>query len=187
MQRKWRQKIPKQLFEPFKLCLQKKVETENLGLTNVHNFASEFRNLSKMKEKSFFSTGETKAATVECDKLPTKINSYQLREDYKDKNILEKFQFFTTLNLRPNGLKDLIAKNVKKFNNLSIFYSKQPQEFIKNSTVKMEKEFATPKSPFRNNSSVHKIFLILLKLFLVNRQRIQKQRTRKNFTWQFYQ
>ena len=74
---------------------------------------------------------ETKAAFAECTIRSLKNILYRYMEDDGDKYIHKLTQFVTTLNSRRNCSIDLIPKNVKNSDFLSILYSKPPREFRK--------------------------------------------------------
>ena len=74
---------------------------------------------------------ETKAAFAERTIRSLKNILYRYMEDNGDKYIHKLTQFVTTLNFRRNCSIDLIPKNVKNSNFLSILYSKPLREFRK--------------------------------------------------------
>ena len=74
---------------------------------------------------------ETKAAYAARTIRSLKNIIYRYMEDNGYKYIHKLTQFVTTLNSRRNCSKDLIPKNVKNSNFLSILYSKQLRDFRK--------------------------------------------------------
>ena len=74
---------------------------------------------------------DTKAAFAERTIRSLKNILYRYMEDNGDKFIHELAQFATTLNSRKNCSIDLIPKNVKNSDFLSILYSKPLREFRK--------------------------------------------------------
>ena len=74
---------------------------------------------------------ETKAAFAERTIRSLKNILYRYMEDNGDKYFHKLSPFVTTLNSRRNCLIDLIPKNVKKSDFLSILYSKPLREFRK--------------------------------------------------------
>ena len=74
---------------------------------------------------------ETKAAFAERTIRSLKNILYRYMEDNGYKYFHNLTQFVTTLNSRSNCLTDLIAKNVKNSDFLSILYSKPLREFRK--------------------------------------------------------
>ena len=72
---------------------------------------------------------ETKAAFAERTIRSLKITLYRYLGENAYKYILKLLQFFTTLNSRRNCSIDLIPKNVKNSDFLSILYSKRLREF----------------------------------------------------------
>ena len=72
---------------------------------------------------------ETKAAIAERTIRSRKIKLYRYMEDKRYKYIHKVTQFVTTLNSGRNGSIDLISKKVKKFDFLSILYSKPLRDF----------------------------------------------------------
>ena len=74
---------------------------------------------------------ETKAAFAERTIRSLKIILYRYIEDNGYKYIHKMTQFITTLSSRRNGSIDLIPKNVKNSEFLSILFSRQLREFRK--------------------------------------------------------
>ena len=95
-------------------------------------FAGEFKKLCKAQGIQLYSTmTETKAVFAERTIRSLKIILYRYMEDNGDKYIHKLTQFVTTLNSRRNCSIDLISKNVKNSDFLSILYSKPLREFRK--------------------------------------------------------
>ena len=95
-------------------------------------FAGEFKKLCKAEGIQIYSTmSETKAAFAERTIRSLKNILYRYMEDNGYKYIHKLNQFVTTLNSRRNCSTELIPKNVKNSNFLSIPYSKPLREFRK--------------------------------------------------------
>ena len=95
-------------------------------------FAGDFKKLCKAEGIQIYSTmSETKAAFAERTIRSLKNLLYRYMEDNGDKYIHKMTQFVTTLNSRRNCSIDLIPKNVKNSEFLSILYSKPLREFRK--------------------------------------------------------
>ena len=77
---------------------------------------------------------ETEAAFAERTIRSLKIVIYRFMEDNADKYLHKLTQFVKTLNSRRNCSIDLIPKNVKSSDFLSILYSKPLREFTKPKT-----------------------------------------------------
>ena len=93
-------------------------------------FAGEFRKLCKAEGIQIYSTrSETKAAYAERTIRSLKNKLYRYLEDNGYKYIEKSTQFVTTLSSRSNCSMDLIPKNVKNSDLLSILYSKPLREF----------------------------------------------------------
>ena len=125
MQKEWKQKIPRELFVRFCLWLQ----INCLKRVWVHKgtkFAGEFENLCKADEgiQIYSTMSETKAAFAERTKRSLKNILYRYMEDNGHKYIHKLTQFDATLNSRGNCSIDLIPKNVKISDFLSILYRK---------------------------------------------------------------
>ena len=104
---------------------------------------------------------ETKAAFAERTKRSLKNILYRYMEDNGYKYIHEMTHFVTTLNSRRNCSINLIPKNVKNSDFLSILYSKPLREFRKPS-LKLETEFASLSMTYPSgrviSHSLHKKF-----------------------------
>ena len=95
-------------------------------------FAGGFKKLCKAERIQIYSAmSETKAAFAEGTKRSLKNILYRYMEHNGYKYIHKLTQFVTTLNSRRNCLIDLIPKNVKNSDFLSILYSKPLREFRK--------------------------------------------------------
>ena len=95
-------------------------------------FAGEFKKLCKAEGIQIYPTmSETKAAFAERTKISLKNILCCYMEDNRDQYLRKLTQFVTTLNSRRNCSIDLIPKNVKKSDFLSILYSKPLREFRK--------------------------------------------------------
>ena len=91
-------------------------------------FSGEFKKLCKAQCLQIYSTmSENKAAFAERTKPSLKILLYRYMEDYGFKYIPKLSQFVTALKSKKNCSRDLIPKNVKNSNFLSIMYSKPPE------------------------------------------------------------
>ena len=94
--------------------------------------AGEFKKLCKAEVIQIYSTmSETKAAFAERTIRSLKNILYRYMEDNAYKYIHKLTQFVTTLNSRRNCSIDLIPKNIKNSDFLSILYSKTLREFRK--------------------------------------------------------
>ena len=132
MQTERKQKIPRKLFVHFWLWLQKKNRRKKIWVDKGTDFAGEFKKSCKDEGIQFYSTmSETKAAFAERTIRSLKNILYRYMEDNGDKYIHKLTQFVTTLNSRRNCSIDLIPKNVKNSDFLSILYSKPLREFRK--------------------------------------------------------
>ena len=95
-------------------------------------FAGEFKKLCKAEGIQIYSTmSETKAAFAERTMRSLKNILYRYMKDNGYKYIHKLNQFVTTLKSRRNCSTDLIPKNVKNSDFLSILYSKPIREFRK--------------------------------------------------------
>ena len=81
--------------------------------------------------EKYSTMSETKAAFAERTKRSLKNILYRYMEDNGYKYIHKMTQFVTTLNSRRNCSIELIPKNVKSSDFLSILYSKPPREIRK--------------------------------------------------------
>ena len=101
-------------------------------MTKGTEFAGEFKKLCKAEGTQIYSSmSETKAAFAERTKRSLKNLLNRYTEDNGFKNTHKLTQFVTTLNSRRSCSIDLIPKNVKNSDFLSILYSKPPREFRK--------------------------------------------------------
>ena len=126
-----KKKIQRKLFVHFWLWLQKKLTQKN-WVDKGTEFAGEFKKFCKAEGIQIFSTmSETKAAFAERTIRSLKNILYRYMEDNGYKYIHKLNQFVITLNSRRNCSIDLIPKNVKNSNFLSILYSKPLREFRK--------------------------------------------------------
>ena len=131
MQKEWKQKIPRKLFVHFWLWLQKKSTRKNLGWQG-NRICWRAKKLCKTEGIQIYSTmSETKAAFAERTIRSLKNILYCYMEVNGDKYIHKLTQFVTTLNTRRNCSIDLIPKNVRSSEFLSILYSKPLREFRK--------------------------------------------------------
>ena len=132
MQKEWKQKFPRKLFVHFWLWLLKKNRPKKIWVDKETKFAGEFKKLSKAEGIQIHSTmSETKAAFAERTIRSLKNILYPYMENNGDKYIHKLTQFVTTLNSRRNCSTDLIPKNVKNSDFLSILYSKPLRKFRK--------------------------------------------------------
>ena len=131
MQTEWKQKFPRKQFVQFWRWLQKKL-SQKIWVDKGTENAGEFKKLCKAEEIQIYSTmSEIKAAFADRTIRPLKHKLYRHMEDNGYKYIHKLNQFVTTLNLRRNCSIDLIPKNVKNSDFLSILYSKPLREFRK--------------------------------------------------------
>ena len=92
-------------------------------------FAGDCKKVYTAEENS--SMSETTAAYAERTKRSLKNVLYRYMEDHGYKYIQNFSQIVTTLNSRENRTKDLIPKNIKDSDFLSVLYSKPLREFRK--------------------------------------------------------
>ena len=119
------------MFLHFWLWLQKESTQNNLGWQRDRN-CWEFKKLCKAGGILIYSTmSETKAAFAERTIRSLKNILYRYLEDNGYKYFHKLTQFVTTLTSRRNCSIDLIPKNVKNSDFLSILYSKPLREFRK--------------------------------------------------------
>ena len=113
------------------LWLQKRI-VPKIWVDRGTEVAGEFKKLCKAEGIQIYSTmSETKAAFAERTIRSLKNILYRYMEDNGYKYIHKLTQFVTTLNSRRNCSTDLIPKNVKNFDLLSILYSKPLREIRK--------------------------------------------------------
>ena len=118
-----KQKIPRKQFVHFWLWLQKK-STQKNWVDKGTEFAGEFKKLCNTEGIQIYSTLiETLAAFAEGTIRSLKNLLYRYMEDSEHMYIHSMTQFITTLNSRRNCLIDLIPKNVKKWDFLSILHT----------------------------------------------------------------
>ena len=95
-------------------------------------FAGEFKKLCKAEGIQIYTTmSETNTAFAERTIRSLKNILYRYMEDNGYKYLHKLTQFVTTLNFRRKCSIDLIPKNVKNSESLSILYSKPPREIRK--------------------------------------------------------
>ena len=125
-------KDSKETVRAFLTMITKKNRPKKIRVDKGTEFAGEFKKLCKAEGIQIYSTmSETKAAFAERTIRSQKITLYRYMEDKGDKYILKLTRFVTTLNSRRNCSIDLIPKNVKNFEFLSILHSKPLREFRK--------------------------------------------------------
>ena len=125
-------KDSKETVRAFLTMITKKNRPKNIWVDKGTEFAGEFKKLCKAEGIQIYSTmSETKAAFAERTIRSLKIILYRYMEDNGYKYIHKLNQFVTTLNSRRNCSIDLIPKNVKNSDFLSILYSKQLRDFRK--------------------------------------------------------
>ena len=107
------------------LTMITKKSSQNRRVDKGTEFAGEFEKLCKAEGIQIYSTmSETKAAFAERTIRSLKNILYRYMEDNGHKYIHKLTQFVTALNSRRNCLTDLVPKNVKNSDFLSILYSK---------------------------------------------------------------
>ena len=116
----------------FLTMITKKHRPNIIWVDKGTEFAEEFKKLCKAEGVQIYSTmSETKAAFAELTIRSLKNILYRYMEDNGYKYIHKMTHFVATLNSRRNCSIDLIPKNVKNSNFLSILYSKPLREFRK--------------------------------------------------------
>ena len=116
----------------FLTMITKKNQPKKIWVDMGTEFAGEFKKLCKAEGIQIYSTmSETKAAFAERTIRSLKHIFYRYVADNGDKYFHKLTQFVTTLNSRRNCSIDLIPKNVKNSDFLSILYSKPQREFRK--------------------------------------------------------
>ena len=114
----------------FLTIITKKNRPKRIWVDKGTEFAGEFKKLCKAEGIQIYSTkSETKAAFAERTIQSLKNIVYCYMEGNGDKYIHKLTQFVTTLNSRRNCSRDLIPKNVKNSDFLSILYSKPLRQF----------------------------------------------------------
>ena len=112
--------------------ITKRIRPRKFWVDEGTEFAGEFKKLCKAEKIQTYSTmSETKAAFAERTIRSLKNTLYRYMEDNGYKYIHKLIQLGTTLNSRRNCSIDLIPKNVKNSDFLSILYSKPLREFKK--------------------------------------------------------
>ena len=101
------------------------------GLTREQNLLERLKNCKAEGIQTYSAISETKAAIAERTKGSLKNILYRYMEDNGYKYNLKLTQFVTTLDSSRNCSIDLIPKNVKNSDFLSILCSKPLQEFRK--------------------------------------------------------
>ena len=125
-------KDSKETVRAFLTMITKKNRPKKVWIDKGTEFAGEFKKLCKDEGIQIYSIlSETKAAVAERTIRSLKNILYRYMEDNGDKYIHKLTQFVTTLNSRRNCSIDLIPKNVKNSDFLSILYSKPLREFRK--------------------------------------------------------
>ena len=116
----------------FLSMITKKNRPKEIWFEKATEFAGEFKEFSKAEGiQNYCTMSETKAAFAERTIRSLKKILYRYMEDNGYKYIHKLTQFVTTLNSRRNCSIDLIPKNVKNSDILSILYSKPLREFMK--------------------------------------------------------
>ena len=132
MQKEWKQKIPRKPFVHFWLWLEKRIVPKKSWVDKETKFAGEFKKLCKAEGKQIYSTmSETKAAFDERTIRSLKNILYRFMDDNGYMYIHKVTQFVATLISRRNCSIDLIPKNEKNSDFLSILYTKPIREFRK--------------------------------------------------------
>ena len=125
-------KDSKETVRAFLTMITNKNRPKKIWVDKRTEFAGEFEKLCKAEGIQIYSTmSETKAAFAERTIRSLKNILYRYMEDNGDKYIHKLTQFVTTLNSRRICSIDLIPKNVKNSDFLSILYSKPLREFRK--------------------------------------------------------
>ena len=125
-------KDSKETVRAFLTMITKKKRPKTNWVGKGTEFAGEFKKLYKAEGIQIYSTmGETKAAFAERTIRSLKFILYRYMEDNGDRYIRKLSQSVTTLNSRRNCSINLIPKNVKNSDFLSILYSKQLRDFRK--------------------------------------------------------
>ena len=155
-------KDSKETVRAFLSMITKKNRPKKICVDKGTELAREFKKLRKAEGIQIYSTmSETKAAFAERTIRSLKNILYRYMEDNGYKYIHKLTQFVTTLNSGRNCLIDLIPKNVKNSDFLSILYSKPLREFRKPS-LKLETEFASLSMTYPSgrviSHSLHKKF-----------------------------
>ena len=125
-------KDSKETVRAFLTMITKKIDPNKFGLTRGQNLLESLKKLCKAEGIQIYSTmSQTKAAFAERAVRSLEKKFYRYMEDNGYKYNHKLTQFVTTLNSRRNCLIDLIPKNIKNSDFLSILYSKPLQDFRK--------------------------------------------------------
>ena len=125
-------KVSKETVRAFWSIITKRNCSENVWVDKGIELAGECKKSCKAEGLQIYSTmSETKAAFAERRIRSLKNKLYRYMEDNGYEYIHKLTQFVTTLNCRRNCSIDLIPKNVKSSDFLSILYSKPLREFRK--------------------------------------------------------
>ena len=125
-------KDSKETVRAFLSKITKKNRPKKIWVDMGTEFAGEFKKLCKAEGIQIYSTmSETQAAFAERTIRSLKNILHRYMEDNGYKYFQKLTQFITTLNSRRNCSIDLIPKNVKISDFLSILYSKPLREFRK--------------------------------------------------------
>ena len=131
MQKEWNQRFQGNCLCIFDYDYRKQSSQKNLGW-QANRICWRVQKLCKAGGIQIYSTmSETKAAFAERTKRSLKNILYRYMEDNGHKYIQKLTQFVTTLNSRRNCATDLIPKNVKNSDFLSILYSQPLREYKK--------------------------------------------------------
>ena len=125
-------KNSKETVRAFLSMITKRNRPKKIWVDKGIKFSEEFKKLCKAEEIQINSTmSETKAAFADRTIRSLKNILYRYMEDNGYKYFHKLTHFVTTLNSRRNCSTDLIPKNVKNSDFLSILYSKPLREFRK--------------------------------------------------------
>ena len=125
-------KDSKETVRAFLSTITKQTRPRTVWVDKGTEFAGEFKKLCKAEGIQRYSTmSETKTAFAERTKRSLKTILYRYMEENGYKYIHKLTQFCTKLNSRRNCSRDLIPKNVKSSDFLSILYSKPLREVRK--------------------------------------------------------
>ena len=129
MQKEWQRKIARKWLVHIWLWLQT-CRLNEIWVDNRTDFAGEFEKLCKAGGTHIYSTmSETKAAFAECTKRSLKKILYRYMEGFGYRYIHILSQFVIILNSIKNCSRDLIPKDIKNSDFLSILYSKSRWEY----------------------------------------------------------
>ena len=125
-------KDSKETVRVFLFMITKKNRPKKIWVDKGAEIAGEFKKLSKAEGiQSYSRMSDTKAAFAERTIRSLKNILYRYMEDNGDRYIHKLTQFVTTLKSWRKCSIDLIPKNVRNSDFLSILYSKPPREFRK--------------------------------------------------------